>query len=473
MEKRILAFILEEGLVKPGDRLVLGVSGGPDSMALLYVMAALRNRLDIDIAAAHVDHGLRSEAREEQDFVEATCRQLGVDFFKHRIDARQVAYSEQKTLEEAGRDERYRFFREIARKIEAGLIATAHHRDDVAETVLLHLLRGSGLKGLRGILPRQGDLMRPLLCVGKEDILLYLKQGNLRYYIDESNEDLRFTRNRIRHELIPLLQSGYNARIVDNLNQLALIARDENRWLEDLASEGYAAALLPDTGHPGEIVLDAAILREQPAACQRRVLYAALSRLGGQSGWEMQDIEKVRSLQSKPGSARVLHLKKGLRVRKVYNRLIFSKGMPDQSSFCYQVKEIPGFIDVYETGERYILELVDQIGTVSPSVLYLDYDRIEGDLCLRTRQEGDRFRPAAGNGSKKLKKYFIDLKIPWEKRETMALLAVGKEILAIPGMDLSQTVRPGSSTRRYLVVRRKPIQADNIFSTTDGIKEQD
>lgn len=461
MEKKILAFIMEEGLVRPGDRLVLGVSGGPDSMALLHIMAALRGELDIDIAAAYVDHGLRSEAREEQDYVKATCCRLEVDFMSRRIDARQIAACEQKTLEEAGRDERYRFFREIARQRGAGLIATAHHRDDVAETVLLHLLRGSGLKGLRGILPRQGDLLRPLLCVDKEEILLYLKRGNIRYYIDESNKDLRFTRNRIRHQLIPLLQSDYNARIVDNLNQLALIARDENGWLEELASEGYAAALLPEAGRPDEIVLDTAILQKQPAACQRRVLNEALARLGGPSGWEMQDIEKIRNLQGKPGSARIMHLKKGLRVRKVYNQLIFSQGLPDYHSYCYQVKEIPCCIDVLETGERFTLEIVAQPGPVSPSALYLDYDRMEGELCLRSRRDGDRFRPAAGGGSKKLKKYFIDRKIPWEKRQTMTLLALGKEILAIPGMDLSQTVLPDSRTRRYLAVRRQPLPVDN------------
>lgn len=473
MEKKVLAFILEEGLVKPGDCLVLGVSGGPDSMALLHIMAALRGSLDIDIAAAHVDHGLRPAAREEQDYVEAACRRLGVDFFKHRIDARRIAAAEQKTLEEAGRDERYRFFREVARQIGAGLIATAHHRDDVAETVLLHLLRGSGLKGLRGILPRQGDVLRPLLGVDKEAILLYLKRGNIRYYIDESNADLSFTRNRIRHELIPLLQSGYNARIVDNLNQLARMARDENRWLEELAGEGYKAALLPDAGGRDEIVLNTAILQGQPAACQRRVLYAALSRLGGPTGWEMRDIEAVRNLQNKPGSARIVHLKKGLRVRKVYNQLIFSKGMPEPGSFFYPIKELPCLIDVRETGERFVLELVDEIGGGSPSDLYLDYDRIDGELCLRSRQDGDRFRPAAGQGGKKLKKYFIDVKVPWEKRQTMALLAVGKEILAIPGMDLSQTVRPDSSTRRYLAVRKQAMPVDNTFSANDGSRQQD
>lgn len=464
MEKRVLAFIIEEDLVKPGDRLILGISGGPDSIALLYVMAALQKSLGIDITAAHVDHGLRPEAREEQDYVEMTCRRLGVGFYSCRIDVRQIAAGEQKTLEEAGRDERYRFFREVASQTGGGLIATAHHRDDVAETVLLHLLRGSGLKGLRGILPRQGDLLRPLLCVDKEDILLYLKRENIRYYIDESNEDLRYTRNRIRHELIPLLQAGYNARMVDNLNQLALIARDENRWLDNLALKNYAAALLPDAGQKDETVLDILVLQEQPIACQRRVLYTALSHLGGQEGWEMQDIELIRNLQSKPGSARQLHLKKGVRARKVYDHLILSKGLPDKTAYCYPIKDMPCCIDVNETGQRFILEILNEPGSMSQSVMYLDYDRIEGELCLRSRQDGDRFKPARGRGSKKLKKYFIDLKVPWENRQTMALLAVESEILAIPGMDLSQTVRPGQDTRRYLAVRRQPMPAEEIFS---------
>lgn len=472
MEKRILAFIKEECMAKNGDSLVLGVSGGPDSIALLHVMAALRGSLGVYIAAAHVDHGLRFSAREEQDYVEDTCRQLGVDFFSHRIDVRKIAYSKKKTLEEAGRDERYRFFREIARQRGGGLIATAHHRDDVAETVLLHLLRGSGLKGLRGILPRKDDLLRPLLCVDKEDILLYLKRGNIRYYIDESNEDQCFTRNRVRHELIPLLKSRYNARIVDNLNQLALIARDENRWLEALAVEGYEAALRPDAGSD-EIILDANFLQGQPVACQRRVINTALTRLGGQAGWEMQDVEKVRKLQSKPGSARVLHLKKGLRVRKVYNQLVFSKGMIDHSAYCYKIMDIPCSIDVHETGERFIMEIVDKPAAASHAVLYLDYDRVEGELSLRSRQDGDRFRPASGGGSKKLKKYLIDHRIPWEKRQTMALLAVDKEILAIPGMELSQKVSPGSNTQKYLAVRKQPLQADNTLNTINSQRKQD
>lgn len=464
MEKIVLKFIIEEGLMHQSDRLVIGVSGGPDSMALLYVLAALRERLGIDLVAAHVNHGLRAEAQEEQEYVEMSCRLMGVKFYSCLIDTRQIAAREQKTMEEAGRDERYRFFRDIARQTGAGLIATAHHRDDVAETVLLHLLRGSGLKGLRGIMPRQQDVRRPLLCVNKEDILLYLKRGNIRYYIDESNKDLHYTRNRIRHELIPLLQDGYNARIVDNLNQLARIARDENGWLDDLTVKYYTQALLPAAGQKDEIVFDTTVMQKQPVACQRRVLYTALAHLGGQAGWEMQDIERVRNLQYKAGSARLLHLKKGLRVRKVYEQLILSKGLPEKSSYCYEIKEMPCCIDVSETGERFILEVLTQPDRESRSVMYLDYDRIEGELCLRSRREGDRFRPASGYGSKKLKKYFIDLKVPFEERQTMALLAVGSEILAIPGIDLSQAVQPGRHTRRYLAVERHPKPGAEVLS---------
>ncbi|HWP98155.1 MAG TPA: tRNA lysidine(34) synthetase TilS [Syntrophomonadaceae bacterium] len=461
MLQKIKAYIIEHNLLKEGQTVVLGVSGGPDSMALLHILVGLRTELGIQVVAAHLNHGLRAEAGDEEQLVSRVCHDLRVSFFSAQRDILALAGMQKKSLEETGRKERYRFFYEVCQREEAHAIATAHHQDDVAETVLIHLLRGSGIKGLRGILPRNGVLIRPLLCVGKEEILDYLHQQRLVFCQDQSNQDLRYTRNRIRHCLLPMLRDQFNGRIVQNLNQLADIAREENQWLEEMAAAAFEE--LVEQPDENTLIVDNLGLQVKPTACQRRLLARALACLGGEGEWELKDIEKIRDLQTKTGSHRMVPLKKGLVAKKVYDHLVLSNREAVPTDFCHKLDQIPGSFSIPEIGQRFSLFLTDPDSQVFDEAMYLDYDRLEGhQLFLRSRRPGDRIRPAGGRGSKKVKEYFIDRKLPWEERDRVPLLASDHEIHAIMGCCVAEPVRVRPQSQRILVIKKESRADDAV-----------
>ena len=210
MLAKVLQYIKEHNLITPGDLLVAGISGGPDSMALLHILLQLRPRLNFELVAAHLNHGLRPEAAAEEEFVRDYCQARQVPFYSRRVDIEEIAVRDKKSVEEAGRNCRYQYFNELVAQLGGTRIATAHHRDDNAETVLLNIIRGSGIKGLRGIRPVNGIIIRPLLCVDKNEIETYLAENSVKYCIDLSNYSTDYLRNRIRHNLLPLLEQDYN-----------------------------------------------------------------------------------------------------------------------------------------------------------------------------------------------------------------------------------------------------------------------
>ncbi|HPF19873.1 MAG TPA: tRNA lysidine(34) synthetase TilS, partial [Syntrophomonas sp.] len=306
----VKAYIASQELIGRGNQVIAAVSGGPDSMALLHILMELRPVLGFHLVAAHVNHGLRPEAALEQQFVEEQCQSWGITCYAKSIDVSGLARQAKTSLEDAGRQARYGFFYELLQILQADVVATAHHQDDQAETVLLHLLRGAGMPGLRGILPRNGRLVRPLLSHSKHDLLAYLQDNQIAYCIDESNQDESFLRNRIRHQLIPLLQAEYNPQITENLSRLAEIIRAENDFLQQIV-QGYWQKLLCAQDNVS-VEMDAEGIKTLPLAVQRRLTMMALSSVGGSQGWESRDVEKVMALLHKPGSAKILQLKKGI-----------------------------------------------------------------------------------------------------------------------------------------------------------------
>lgn len=452
MLRKVREYIREEKLLEPGKKVLLGVSGGPDSMALLHIMHKLTAEMDLGLAALHLNHGLRPEAAAEEEFAREHCRNWGIDFYSRQADIRARALQEKKTLEEAGRDCRYRYFFEQLEELQADYIATAHHQDDQAETVLLHLLRGSGLKGLRGIMPRKDQLIRPLLALSKAEIIHYLDENQIPYCLDQSNNDLRFLRNRIRRELIPYLQKTYNPRIMESLNQLAGIARDENDYLEKQLHFSWDKLLLRQ--EPGLIILDKKALGEEHPALQKRLILEALARLRGESGWELKDVQRILRLLYQSGSSKYIQLRQGLRVSSVYRELHFTNRPFREGSFCYPIS-VPGRLSIPETGENYIIEL-GQPATFQPGLSScLDYDKLKQPLFLRSRQPGDRFQPSGMKGSKKVKDYFIDIKLPREQRARVPLLTSGKNVYAIVGYRVSRLAEVDTESQRVLIIRKE------------------
>lgn len=452
MLHKIKKYITDYNLLQPGDVVMVAVSGGPDSMALLHVFCEIRQEWDLRLAAAHVNHGLRKEAGEEEEFVRRYCEKWQVPFQSRRIDIRQLARQQKKSLETCAREYRYKFFQEVLQETGASVIATAHHQDDQAESVLLHLLRGSGLKGLRGIRPRHDNIIRPLLCVNKKEIFEYLHSNAVEHCIDSSNDEVHFLRNRIRHHLIPLLQEHYNPRMIENLNQLADIARLENEVIEHQVLQLWTTVVQRENRNL--IELDVERLAAAHPAYRRRLILLALARLKGDYGWSMNDVERILDLSGKPGSARRIPLRKRVTVRKLYNTLQFTILPQEAPGFCHPVT-IPGQIEIEATGEQYLFELLDASACPSGSQFTcLDYDKLPPGLCLRSRMPGDRYQPPGRKSPKKLKEYYIDLKIPLPQRNQLPLLACDSVILAIPGLSASPLVKVEADTRKVLLIKR-------------------
>lgn len=453
MLNRIAKFIKRNEMILPGDLVIVGVSGGPDSMALLHILNRLTKDWDFNIAGAHLNHCLREQAFAEEQFVRNQCCLWGIPFYSRTMAVKEVAARQKKSLEEAGRNCRYQFFSELMAELGGKRIATAHHHDDVAETVLLHLLRGAGLKGLRGIIPVSGSLIRPLLPVRKSELIDYLNKNSIEYCLDKSNEDIIYTRNRIRHELIPYLQKEFNPRIVESLNQLAVIAGEENLVMEEETQRLWQDIAIKEEKEV--IVLDSMLLASLKPALQRRIIKKALGRLAGELEWNMEDTNMVMELAAREGSSRLIHLKKEVRVNKVYDKVIFTTRNRIINKFSYPVI-IPGKITIQETGDKYLFELVERRDFLSTgNEIYLDYDKISAPVVLRSRKDGDRFQPLGFKGHKKVKNLFIDKKVPLFERDKVPILASGETIYAVLGFQIAEQAAVSQDTSRIVVIKKE------------------
>lgn len=300
MLKRVKQTIAEGALLERGDHLLIAVSGGPDSVALLWTLVLLTREYRLQMTAAHLNHGLRgAEAEADETFVQSLCAGMGINCISRTVDigTRQKGG---RSLEDVSREERYRFLAETAQHCGANKIATGHQRDDQAETVLIHLLRGCGLEGLRGILPlRDGRIIRPLLHVGREEILAFLHREGLPYMTDSSNLSPRFLRNRIRHQLLPELTARFNPSIVRGLSHTAEVIRREDDYLQETVRQ-----ILNRWGIPpgeGDIRVPLADFLGLHPALQGRVIKQLLgSATRSGKGFGYRHIEAVLALARRP-----------------------------------------------------------------------------------------------------------------------------------------------------------------------------
>ena len=450
MLNKVARYLQEHNMLSGYNFIIAGVSGGPDSMAMLHILSKLQEEFGFQLAVAHLNHGLRPEADDEQEMVALTCAGWGIPFYSQSIDIREQAARQKKTLEEAGRDCRYQYFNQLAHQLGADRIATAHHQDDQAESVLLHLLRGSGIRGLRGIMPVNGKLIRPLLGISRQEIEQYIIEQNIPSCLDLSNQDTEFLRNRIRWQLIPILEE-YNPRIKETLAGLADTAREENDVMEKAV-----AACWPEASREQDdgLYLDCAIISSLHPAYQKRLIMTALGQVSGHTDWSRGDVIRVWELLQQPGSSTTIDLKQKLKARKVYNQLILASNFPLIAPYCYELP-VPGVLTIPETGETYYTTVVHK-NNLQPEKeeTHIDYDHIQSPLWVRSRLPGDQYRPVGLQGTCKLKRLFIDLKIPQAKRNGIPVLVSNKEILAVIGYRVAESVAVTNSTKNILVIKK-------------------
>lgn len=409
MLNKLAAFLEENRMLQPGDELVCAVSGGADSVALLFAMYLLKDKLNIHLSAAHFNHHLRgAESDRDARFVEDLCGGLGIPLYM----GEGTVVPGEKGLEAAARDARYAFLKGLP-----GKIATAHTADDNAETVLLHLVRGTGLKGLGGIPPVSGRLLRPMLTVTRREVEDFLREYSLKHVEDSSNESSAFLRNRIRHEVMPLLRRE-NPRIGENLSRLALGLR-----LDEACLEAQASAPLPGVSR----------LRQLHPAVRRRYLRLFLEDSGVREP-EQSHIALAESLVFSDNPSARGDFPGGKTIAREYDRLVLLEGsdeLPERYLTCPGRTELPEAGLAVECAPAEGLENGPSVFTVVP----------RGQMVLRSRRSGDVLRLSGGR--KLLKKRMIDQKIPASRRGRIPVLCDDAGILGVWGFgaDLDRTAK--------------------------------
>lgn len=466
--KTVLRTLRDREMLNPGDRVLVGVSGGPDSMVLLHLLSRLAPRLRVTIGVAHLNHRLRG-ASADQD-AEIVCRAAASMAFACHAGSARVANVKRSlglSLEEAGRRVRYAFFKKIMRDASYNKLALGHHMDDNAEQVLLALLRGSGPLGLSGIPPIRGNrIIRPLIDARRFQIESYVKTYGITCTRDATNADQRFSRNRIRHHLLPMLTSRYNPRITVHLNRLADMMHTEEAWLDGVVAEHFEQALVGRGPHTITLSLD--YLRASHTALARRLIRKALKTLTGNlRRIGFTHIQAVLSLLTKDAGEKEIHLPGGICVSRGGERLVVSANAKGRKRVATQWSDRPAIKETIIDGpfpasasisamgielrlSLYRPEELPRWADTGPECAYMDMKRLSLPLTLRQAVPGDRFTPLGSNGSQKLKKYFIDHRIPRKVRARTPVLTDRNRIVWLVGQRIDEAVKVSPTTTRVL-----------------------
>ena len=480
LEKKVKKTLQQEQLLDPGDRVLVAVSAGPDSMALLHLLARLAETGDFSIIAAYVNHGLRpAETAREEELVGRRTAELNIPCVIGRVAAREHAANNGLSLEHAARDLRYAFLDRTAAREQAGKIGLAHTADDQAEELLIRLIRGTGRAGLAGMKTlRAGRYIRPLLTIPKDELLRYLDDREIPWLKDSSNQDRSLLRNRVRQELLPFLAQRFNPNIRETLLRTATILQDEESLLSELGNRAATGIFSQLTDReksakdspPPPLTLDLDQLREQPRAIQRRLLETACWRMDTRPAFRV--IAQLLELIDRQRSTSSLHLANGLRARMEGDRLHFSfprgqgrlrgelSPVPDRAGWQLAIPA-PGTYPVTELGRSLCIDCPDLpladvfAGRVDGD--FLDFHRVIFPLVLRPPLPGDRFHPLGGPGRQKLGDFFTNLKMDRQKRRQAAVLLAADTIIALPGLRIDHYFRVRPDTTRLLRLRWQPL----------------
>ncbi len=460
MQKKVEQFIDKWNMISDGNKIVVGVSGGADSVCLLLLLDEWCRRRNASLYAVHVNHGIRGAAAEhDEKYVRNLCGERGISLELVHADVPKMAKEQKLSEEEAGRIVRREAFERVMRKEQADKIALAHHADDNAETFFWNLARGSKLKGLGGIYPVNGVYIRPLLCVGRKEIEEFLEKRKIDYCMDATNLDDTYTRNRIRNNVIPYFQEQINSRTVEHMNATMEYLRDVQGYLEIQEQRAFAELILP-TGN-GFLILQT-VYEQIPELIRRMVIYHVLAEAAGQK----KDLEDVHVRQAealmRQQTGRKIDLPYELTAERVYQGVLVRK---NEQSAAADEPEFPEAFSLkledrkcwkmggWEISCR-IFDNTEDIGPVPKKTFtkWFDYDIIGENVELRLRRPGDRITINRLGGTKTLKRYFIDEKIPQEERKKIPLLVSHDEIGWIIGYRQSPLFQVTDQTKRIVEI---------------------
>ena len=412
--------ISDYGLINRGESVLVALSGGADSVCLTHALCALKNEIGITVSAAHVNHGIRGEeADRDEEFAKQFAKSLGIEFYSVKLDIPAEAKANGVSEETAGRNARYAFFDDLCRKYGIDKIATAHNKNDNAETIAMNFIRGSTVRGLGGIPRLRGNIIRPLLDVSRGEIERYCSENKLEYVTDSTNLSCDYTRNKVRNILIPLVEREFNSSFTETVTKNAVLAAEDSAYIDKTARTEYDRLVKDGRAEIKELMsLDAAV--------RRRVVYYMLSEASGtKSGIGAAYVKSALSLAEKQSGASA-DFPHGVKLRNEYGFLVAEKRAEETTPFEYALK----------TGKNYVPELSSTV-TVTPAdkrardgAVYLSASE-DDKIIIRSRRAGDIFRPSGMTGSKKVKEYFINKKIPRDKRPLVPIIEINGVIAAV------------------------------------------
>jgi len=467
-ERRVADFVNTHSLAYRPEALVVATSGGPDSLCLLYALNSLRESLGLNLHVAHLNHSLRGrESDDDAEFVAGVARALGLPCTIHKEDVKHRQGGHSSSIEEKAREARYDFLAKVARKTGAIGVATGHTADDQAETILLHILRGSGLSGLRGMRTVVSQrslsgieytLLRPLLSVPRKETEAYCTAMGLEPRLDVSNLSTEMVRNRIRLELIPTLKE-YNPNIEEALLRLSDSAEQDLEFIEEQVAEGWdAVAKDTDKG----LRLNTQILSALSPSLQHHLARKALETvLGDLVDIEHAHIQSLVDLISKPAGKRI-DLPRGVTAFVEYGECLITRGdlrgVSSGQMEGEQRLEVPG--TTRAGGWEIRISVVETNGYTPSGADYeaaLDADVVGEPLTIRSRRPGDRFQPLGLEGTKKLQDFFVDAKVPGRLRNQVPLVCSQEQVVWVVGHRIDERAKVTDSTRRVLLLEARRI----------------
>lgn len=462
MKSRITEFCRQKELLKQGDRILIGLSGGADSVCLFLVLSELAKEWDLELLPVHVNHNLRGEeAEQDRMFCERLCWRHNRELLALSVPVAELAKEQGLTLEEAGRNARYEAFRVFAEIYECDKIAVAHHKNDQAETVLFQLFRGSRVKGLSGMEAKNGNIIRPLLCVTRKEIEDYLAEKGQKYCIDRTNSEEEYTRNLIRHRMLPVAEE-IQPRAVEHVADTAEYLGRVEKLLQRLTEELYSTCAA-DNGAEG-VTLEIGPLRAAEGLLAERVVYQALCSVYGRKKDITAGLVADCMDLTEKQTGRYLTLPEGLVAKRQYDKLWIGPEIPAEDTpyrrvitdFPFRAK-LPGKAgsltlevkNIADFGENFSEKIAGN--PKSTYTKWFDYDKIERAVSLKTPEAEDTIVLYTDGRGKRVFDVLKEAKVPLSERKSLWVLAAGQEVLWIPGIRGSEGYYVTKETKRVLI----------------------
>ena len=475
--KRIEKFIQKYHMLTCGDKVIAGVSGGADSVCLFLMLLELREKIGFDLIAVHVHHGLRGEAADQdQRFVEALCEQHRIPLEIFRVNLESIAKKRKQSLEEAGRMVRREAFDSVCQKYGGNKIALAHHQNDNAETLLWNLSRGTGLDGLGGIRPVNGEFIRPLLCMNRKEIEEYLAKRKQSYCIDETNAGTDYTRNKLRHLVLPILEEQVNSAAVRHMNETMEQIWELQEYMQEQVEAAYQECVQEHFEKACWIQIQQKSFETFPELIKKMVIRKGMEQVGGKKrDLSHKHVDVMMELMNKQ-VGRTLDLPYEMYAKRNYEgirlekRRTYLSGEEKKAGIiqeCMAELNIPGETILADRNLKLRCKILEKPKNLSikdiPQKIYtkwFDYGIIKSSLYIRTRQAGDTIVIDEKGHQKKLKHWFVDEKIPKEVRDSQLLLVENNEILWVLGHRMSQAYQVKQSTKWILQIEVETYKSD-------------